>query len=592
MSVPVILFSVRPDFIKLTEILDAQLQHFTQTRSLKKALRSEQQGIFILDIHPGDNTNNLDSLTGFIRQGTANLRLKIIAILDNESQLSDAQLYLQYDIDEVVSLDSFNSELFQARLTRIYQHILQEQNKQQRSEQQLNLLTSVNQFVHSRQPLPKLVAQFSSTLHQFCHARLTLKVNLYKDKIRDIHLCAGHMLNPEIALTQLKKNGLKQLEANITSLKSPQVELNLSEQLNQQLQTAELNNIGCYLAFPLVVYDHLLCFILCFIERDNMDTISVTNINNMNDAAQQLRVLLERRSAENRLKQHYQRLKSTLEELQITKENLVHSEKMASIGQLAAGIAHEINNPLSYVLCNFSPMDEYVDTLQQSLQLHDKLVSEVDPTQNPLLKNYKSEFDSLNQGSELNLVLEDLQAIVADSRAGLLRVRDIINDLNSFAHKDTLETSTFALDELLTETLNLLKYEIGDKIHIGQQGEIQQQLTSHRGFLQQILTNLIKNAAQALQSSPQENAKIIIEVSSDDKQLYIQVADNGPGIPHELKHKIFEPFFTTKNVGDGVGLGLSVTYNLSKKIQGALELLPAQAEMKTNFMLTLPKSIT
>lgn len=589
MSLPVILFSVRPDFIQLPEQVTTGLQHFTHMRSLKKALRSEQQGIFILDLHPADNTHNLESLVHFIRQGTANPYMKIIVLLEDHSQLSVTELYQQYHVDEVVELESFNSQVFQVRIQRLWQQIQTEKSRQIKSEQQLKLLTSVNQFVHSRQPLFELIQQFTQTLSQFSRSTLTLKVDLYKDKISKVAFCDGDIVLPAPILAKMRTTGLKELEANITSLKSPQVELNIPQTLQQQLLEAGLQNTGCYLAFPLQVYDHLLCFILCFIDKDNMDSISVSNINNMHDAAQQLRVLLERRSAENRLKQHYHRLKATLEELQVTKENLVHSEKMASIGQLAAGIAHEINNPLSYVLCNFSPMDEYVDTLQQSLSLHDKLVNEIDPEQNPLLNNYKQQFGNLPQGSELKLILEDLQAIVNDSRTGLLRVRDIINDLNSFAHKDTLETSTFGLGELLNETLGLLKYEIGDKIQVEQKGDSGQQLTTHRGFLQQILTNLIKNAAQALQSDNKDNARIIIDVQPTEAQLNIQVADNGPGIPTELKHKIFEPFFTTKSVGDGVGMGLSVTYNLAKKIGAVLELGQQQGELSTSFVLSIPK---
>ena len=154
----------------------------------------------------------------------------------------------------------------------------------------------------------------------------------------------------------------------------------MEDALQTRLEAETGKQIEAILSFPLVVYDQVIQSVVCLIDKAQMRNVSVQQIDIMKEASLQLRILIERRVAENKLKSQFQRLKNALQELQVTKDQLVHSEKMAAVGKLAAGIAHEINNPLSYVLGNLEPLDEYVETIVKLLGLHDELLKNLDET--------------------------------------------------------------------------------------------------------------------------------------------------------------------------------------------------------------------
>ncbi|MFY0700047.1 MAG: GHKL domain-containing protein [Bermanella sp.] len=367
--------------------------------------------------------------------------------------------------------------------------------------------------------------------------------------------------------------------------KAPKIEL-LPENLESMKIFSIINKkIGGYIVFPISIYNNNIASIVCFIAEEDLDNTSTTQLNIMRDTSNQLQVILERRFSESKLASQYQRLKETLSELKNTQDQLLHSEKMASVGQMAAGIAHEINNPLAFVIGNFGSLEEYVSTIINMLNLHDQFVASLDKSSDSELFNRVSE---MKKESDIDFIINDVKAVVDDSRAGLLRVRDIISDLSSFSRKEALEITTFSVESMVEETLKLLKYEIKDDVTMTHKVDISKSFTSHRGFIQQILTNLLKNANHALEDqADNNNKKIDLSVNQTGDNIIFSISDNGPGIPDTIKNQIFDPFYTTKEIGKGTGLGLSVSYNLAKKLKGELMLNTSGTAM-TQFKLVLP----
>jgi C4-dicarboxylate-specific signal transduction histidine kinase len=582
----VLIFSLKPEDLPMFDFKDAEQKQFNVVKGLQKFLRSNAAAMIILHINNNESEKAAQQLAEYVRQSLANGQIKIIALVTARYNTDDMLLIEKYAIDELITVQANSTPLINARLNRALDVLKLTQDTIQQKAAQTDLLMSVNRFTRHRQSIQSLIIECAQALGNFCCS--TSAIVAFPSKTSTVKLKENL---PELTQSQLKKlkeNGLSSIINQSFTRTSPNVDLLTNSTLTAHLNTIYNQSIGSYLVFPLTVYGKTLAVIFCFITDNDMHRVSTQHLNVMRDTAEQLRLVLERRGAENRLKAQYHRLKSTLSELQTTQDQLLHSEKMASVGQMAAGIAHEINNPLSSVLSNFDPLNEYVATLVKMLELHDTLVESIDSPDDTAKQKVKH-IETLREESDLNFIMDDVKAIVNDSREGLLRVRDIISDLNSFSHKQELERKTFYLNDLLSETLRLLKTEITDDILIAHETGYKEPLTAHRGFVQQILTNLIKNAAQALSTSESagKNKSIQINAHCDENNAYISVEDNGPGIKDDLKKQIFSPFFTTKSVGQGTGLGLSVSYNLAKKMGGSLS-LDNQSSRATIFTLQLP----
>ncbi len=318
-----------------------------------------------------------------------------------------------------------------------------------------------------------------------------------------------------------------------------------------------------------------------------MDKVSMKQINIINKACEQLTMLLERRQAETSLKRQYVRLKDTLLELKTTKAELQTKEKMASIGQMAAGIAHEINNPLSYVISNFSSIDNYLKSIMQLQDLQTEFLQSIETEQVQQGNDLRKNIMEFEEEQDMAFVLEDIRAVVTDSHNGLKRVKNIINDLKSFTHSQTADLQECHIDEVIEETLKILKYDIGEHITIEKNIEQLPRFMAHDGLMQQVFTNLIKNAIQAIETSGTISPTVSISALHQGKTIEIRIKDNGPGITADKQQKIFEPFFTTKEIGEGTGLGLSVVFNIIKKLGGDISVHSEPGHF-TEFLISFP----
>jgi signal transduction histidine kinase len=288
----------------------------------------------------------------------------------------------------------------------------------------------------------------------------------------------------------------------------------------------------------------------------------------------------QRQSAEEELRRRNIELTELNETLSRTQQQLVQSDKLASIGQLAAGVAHEINNPIGYIFSNFGTLQSYLDSLFSMLDAYQEAEAAiVDPAVAARLR-------ALREQVELDFLRTDIPTLMQESKEGIVRVRHIVQDLKDFSRVDSQQEWVWAdLRQGIDSTLNIVSNEIKYKADVVREyGEIPD-IECLPLQINQVVMNLLVNAAHAIGSM---RGRIEIRTGCDGEQVWFSVGDNGSGIAPENLGRIFDPFFTTKEVGKGTGLGLSLSYGIVQKHHGRIEVESALGK-GTTFRVTLPK---
>lgn len=304
----------------------------------------------------------------------------------------------------------------------------------------------------------------------------------------------------------------------------------------------------------------------------------------LREAYQKLEQRVEDRTRE--LQSSNQQLEETLGELQTAQSFLIQSEKMASIGQLAAGVAHEINNPTGFVASNLNTLNEYVGDIGRLIAAHRALADRVQASGERVdsVTEALEALRRLEQDLDLEYLLGDIPSLVEESREGTHRIKKIVEALKDFAHPGQGTMDYADVNDLLDTTLKVVNNEIKYKAAVELALESLPRVKCLAQEINQVFVNLLVNAAQAI---PDQGAIRISTRSVNDQWVEIKIADNGCGIPAENLKKIFDPFFTTKDVGKGTGLGLNVVYNIITKHQGTLD-VESVVGKGTAFTLRLP----
>ena len=277
----------------------------------------------------------------------------------------------------------------------------------------------------------------------------------------------------------------------------------------------------------------------------------------------------------------YEKNQQTLlnQQLQETQAHLVQSEKMASIGQLAAGVAHEINNPLGYIYSNLNTLKQYIQQFAEVAELADQLAGQL-PDGHPQALAFRA----LKQRVDLDFVKDDAVDLVKESLEGANRAKKIVQDLRDFSRIDKQEWAKFDLEAGIDATLNIVNNELKYKAEVVKEYAGIKPFECVGAQLNQVFMNLLVNAAQAIE----EFGKITVSTGyQSDDGVWVAIADTGKGMDAATKAKIFDPFFTTKPVGKGTGLGLSLSYKIIQDHHGRIE-VDSVPDKGTCFRIFLP----
>jgi signal transduction histidine kinase len=317
-----------------------------------------------------------------------------------------------------------------------------------------------------------------------------------------------------------------------------------------------------------------------FVGLDNVDTNGEWNEETrgyLAVAANMIGMTITKSEHEQRIVRQKERLEAAYEELKSAQARLLQSEKLAGIGQLAAGVAHEINNPVAFVKSNTEHLGDYFATIKDILQLYRSGAD-------------REQIQKKEACGKIDFLIEDIEDMVTENREGLQRVTDIVKSLREFAHVDARDQYAFAdINEGLRSALVMARNEIKYYADVATEfGDIPQ-IYCNIGALDQVFLNILVNAAQAIASQQRsDRGRIAVRTAREGDRVICEIEDDGPGISEEVADKLFDPFFTTKDVGKGTGLGLSISYDtVVHKHEGTIT-VGCGVEGTTVFRIELP----
>jgi len=340
-------------------------------------------------------------------------------------------------------------------------------------------------------------------------------------------------------------------------------------------------------------YRKLHCLAIFNEEEQVIQTVVVTqDITDERKKAEEIQSLNQQLiETSSQIEAKNKKLESTLKRLEDTQTHMLQSEKMASIGQLAAGVAHEINNPTGFVSSNLKTLSDYQKDIAELIERYHGLMGDLKPegSNDTVANSIQSKVEEIigfEKDIDVEFLLEDIVDLIGDCREGTDRIKKIVIDLKDFAHPGEEVIQATDINNGLDSTLNVVNNEIKYKA------------TVHKDFgqippvkcvpqqLNQVFMNILVNAAQAIE----KKGDIYIKTRLVDQNVNITISDTGCGIPEESLTKIFDPFFTTKDVGKGTGLGMNIAYNIIQKHHGAIDVI-SEVGKGTTFTISLPADL-
>jgi len=275
-------------------------------------------------------------------------------------------------------------------------------------------------------------------------------------------------------------------------------------------------------------------------------------------------------------------LNETLDNLKQTQSQLVEAEKMASLGQLTAGIAHEVNNPINFITSNIYPLREDIKDIKAILNKY----AEINTSSN--LTEKLEEIEQLKEELQYDYLLNELDGIIHGIEDGAMRTAEIVSGLRNFSRLDESDLKLADINEGINSTLLLLKSKIGD-VKLIKKLENLPQIECYPGKINQLVLNIVDNAIFAIKEKgiPLTEGEIEVKTVAKENEVVLTIKDNGVGMNEQTKQKIFDPFFTTKDVGEGTGLGLSIVFGIIKKHNAIIE-ITSELGIGTEFKISLP----
>lgn len=292
--------------------------------------------------------------------------------------------------------------------------------------------------------------------------------------------------------------------------------------------------------------------------------------------------ITERKRLEAQLQREKDELGRAYADLKRLQSQLLQQEKMSSIGQLAAGVAHEINNPMGFIMSNLNTLRKYLDRLSGFIGLQDAALRDVAASPAPSHETM-NRIAAERQARKIDFILEDAVNLLSESLDGAERVKRIVQDLKGFSRVDEAESTMADINAGIESTLNIVWNEIKYKATVHKEYGALPQTKCNPGQLNQVFMNILINAVQAIP----ETGEIRVRTWAERGSIFVAISDSGTGMPPEMVNRIFEPFFTTKEVGKGTGLGLSIAYDIVKKHGGDIS-VTSEAGQGTTFTIAIP----
>ncbi|MCB9335607.1 MAG: GHKL domain-containing protein [Flavobacteriales bacterium] len=316
-------------------------------------------------------------------------------------------------------------------------------------------------------------------------------------------------------------------------------------------------------------------------EKEISQKLAFEALEEKEQLVREQNIILEQK-VEDRTKE----LNQTLHELKETQTQLVDSEKMASLGQLTAGVAHEINNPINFVSSNIPPLKQDIEDLTTIIDKYSELKNSTE------IGEKLQEIEALKNSLDYNYLKEELQIIISGIENGAKRTTEIVSGLKNFSRMDESDLQLADINEGINSTLVILKSSLNN-IQLEMKLNPLPKIECYPGKLNQVFMNLINNSIQAIEENKSNITKGIIAIETLEKEdsILILIADNGIGMNKDTQKKIFDPFFTTKKVGQGTGLGLSIVYTIIQNHQGKIE-VQSNINEGCVFIIILPKKLS
>ncbi len=453
-----------------------------------------------------------------------------------------------------------------------------------------NFLMSINRYGSERQKLrnflPIIIREMLSTAKMpfgyFDHYSFDPRIGSYRSEV---------VINDEFVIEGTLKETFKQspfdeLMNALSCYVSEKKQFHRSEDVRnitddnakKILLRFEINEV---IALPIFSLEHMAGVIYLFTEKIKPDQRLFVQL--FHDAMQQLGIMIEHRHQEDKLRESYEEIKVTNDALKKAQKQLIQSEKMASVGQLSAGIAHEINNPMGFIKSNIGSLVDYIENFEQYIRDSKQIIGLSEKSGNDALINVAKKLDANWQSVDMEFLLEDSSVLLKESQQGIERVVDIVGGLKRFARQSDNTKEPCNICDIVEEALKLANNELKYTVNINKSLEQVKVFNANSGELTQVFLNILINAAQAIE----DDGDITITVFEENEGAAITIADTGCGIDQKYLDTIFDPFFTTKEIGVGTGLGLSISYGIIEDHGGIIN-VKSEVGKGTEFYIWLP----
>lgn len=463
------------------------------------------------------------------------------------------------------------------------EQIEKQKNEVERSYQNVTTLSQIGQNITSTLDLKSIINTLYRSINTLMEAT-SFGVGVYNETSKSLDFryayesgkelpCFSHAIDDDNKMAIWCFNNRKEVFIN-----------NLSQEYANYIQTlataptAGKAHSESIIYIPLWIKDKMLGVITVQSFRKN--AYQSFHLDILRTLAAYTAIALDNAYAYRRLNEINEELSSTLENLKQTQSQLVQSEKMASLGQLTAGVAHEINNPINFVSAGIDSLATNYEDLSLIIKKYNQISPDSDNTE--LFK----EIDLLKKELEMDYLLEEIPELLNSIKSGANRTTEIIKSLRNFTRLDEDQLKKADVNEGLDSTLIILRNQMTNRIEVVREYGDLPPINCYPGQLNQVFMNILNNAIQAID----KEGRICIQTMQNDRHVIVKIRDSGKGMSEELQKRIFDPFFTTKDVGEGTGLGLSISYGIIEKHQGKIEVNSTAGE-GTEFIIELPLNL-